>query len=59
MPRREAVARSIVPYPEVNRITETIQKQFAKEVSELTGETMKAVEERIAKSMKQKLLADN
>lgn len=51
--------KQVVPYPEVNRINETIQKQFAKEASELTGETMKAVEERIVKAMKHKLLADN
>ena len=51
--------KQVVPYPEVNRINETLQKQFAKEVSELTGETIKAVEERIVRAMKNKLLADS
>jgi RNA polymerase-interacting CarD/CdnL/TRCF family regulator len=50
--------KQVVPYPEVNRLNETIQKQFAKEISELTGETIKSIEERIAKAMKNKLLAD-
>jgi RNA polymerase-interacting CarD/CdnL/TRCF family regulator len=50
--------KQVVPYPEVNRINETIQKQFSKEVAELTGETMKAVDERITRAMRHKLLAD-
>jgi RNA polymerase-interacting CarD/CdnL/TRCF family regulator len=51
--------KQVVPYPEVNRINESLQRQFAKEVSELTGETLKAVEERMVRSMRSKLLADN
>ena len=51
--------KQVVPYPEVNRINETLQRQFSKEASDLLGETMKAIDERIAKSMKNKLLADS
>jgi RNA polymerase-interacting CarD/CdnL/TRCF family regulator len=51
--------KQVVPYPEVNRINETLQKLFAKEIAELTGDTMKAIEERVTRSMKNKLLADH
>lgn len=51
--------KQVVATPEVNRTNETLQRQLAKEISELTGETIKAVEERIAKSMRNKLLSDN
>jgi RNA polymerase-interacting CarD/CdnL/TRCF family regulator len=50
--------KQVVPYPEVNRLNETIQRQFTKEISELTGETIKSIEERMGKAMKNKLLAD-
>jgi RNA polymerase-interacting CarD/CdnL/TRCF family regulator len=51
--------KQVVAHPEVNRITETLQKLFTKEISELTGETMKAIEERMIRSMRTKLLADH
>jgi RNA polymerase-interacting CarD/CdnL/TRCF family regulator len=50
--------RQIVPHPEVNKLSDAIQKNFIREVSELTRETSKEIELKMARSMKYKLLAD-
>jgi len=51
--------KQVVPLPEVNRLNEALQRQFAKEVAELTGETIKVIEERIARTIKSKISVDS
>jgi RNA polymerase-interacting CarD/CdnL/TRCF family regulator len=51
--------RQVVPHTEVAKLSEAIQKNFNREVSEITGETAKQIEDKMNKAMKQKLLADN
>jgi len=51
--------KQVVPSPEVNRLNETLQRQFSKEVAELTAETLKAVDDRIARALKNKMSADS
>ncbi len=51
--------RQIVPTPEVARMSENVNKLLMRELSEATGESIRALEEKAAKLMRQKLLADN
>jgi RNA polymerase-interacting CarD/CdnL/TRCF family regulator len=51
--------KQIVATPEVNRLTETVNKLMYRELSEATGETIRSLEEKVARGMRQKLLASN
>jgi RNA polymerase-interacting CarD/CdnL/TRCF family regulator len=50
--------RQIVASSEANKLSESIQKVFFREVAEITGETAKQIEDKMNRSMKFKLLAD-
>jgi RNA polymerase-interacting CarD/CdnL/TRCF family regulator len=51
--------KQIVPTPEVNRLSETIDRLLYRELSEATGESIRSLEERIAKMMRPKLTPDS
>ncbi len=51
--------RQIVPTPEVARMSENVNKLLMRELSEATGESIRALEEKASKLMRQKLLADH
>lgn len=51
--------KQVVASSEVNRFQETVHKILFREISELTGETMKALEEKALKAFRQKLLPDS
>ncbi len=48
--------KQIVPSQEVTRLYETVSKLLLRELSEITGETNRVLEDRIAKGMRQKLI---
>jgi RNA polymerase-interacting CarD/CdnL/TRCF family regulator len=50
--------KEIVSHPEVTKFAESILKNFVREVSEITGETSKQIEDKMNRAMKLKLLAD-
>jgi RNA polymerase-interacting CarD/CdnL/TRCF family regulator len=50
--------RQVVASSEVTKLSEAIQKNFNREVTEITGETAKQIEDKMNKAMKSKLLAD-
>jgi RNA polymerase-interacting CarD/CdnL/TRCF family regulator len=50
--------KQIVPSPEVARMLENVSKHFLRELSEILGEPIRAVEDRVQKSLRQKLLPD-
>jgi RNA polymerase-interacting CarD/CdnL/TRCF family regulator len=50
--------RQVVSHAEVTKLSEAIQKNFNREVSEITGETAKQIEEKMNKAMRSKLFAD-
>jgi CarD family transcriptional regulator len=51
--------KQIVSHPEVTKLAESIQKNFIREVSEVTGETAKQIEDKMNRAMKLKLVADH
>lgn len=51
--------RMIVPSPEVAKMSENVMKQLVREMSELTGEQVRTIEERMQKAMRHKLLPDH
>lgn len=51
--------KQVVPAPEVNRLYETVSKLLLRELSEATGEPLRAIEDRIARSLRQKLAPSN
>jgi RNA polymerase-interacting CarD/CdnL/TRCF family regulator len=50
--------RQIVASSEANKLSESIQKVFFREIAEITSETVKQIEDKMNRSMKYKLLAD-
>jgi RNA polymerase-interacting CarD/CdnL/TRCF family regulator len=51
--------KQVVATPEVNRLSETVNKLMYRELSEATGESIRSLEERVAKGMRQKLFANS
>jgi RNA polymerase-interacting CarD/CdnL/TRCF family regulator len=51
--------REVNVLPEVNRYIENVHKHLFRELSEVTGETIRVLEEKAAKGFRQKLLPDN
>ncbi len=50
--------KQVVAQPEVNRLTETVEKALMRELCEATGDALRVLEARIAKGLKQKLILD-
>lgn len=50
--------KQVVPTTEVTRTAENVTKLLLRELSEVTGETIRTLEERIAKKLRQKLIPD-
>jgi len=50
--------KQIVASSEANKLSESIQKVFFREIAEITGETVKQIEDNLNRLMKFKLLAD-
>jgi RNA polymerase-interacting CarD/CdnL/TRCF family regulator len=50
--------KQVVPSPEVTKMMETVQKLLFRELSEATGEPIRNLEDRIARSLKHKLVPD-
>lgn len=51
--------KQIVPTPEVTRMSELVHRLLIRELTEATGEAPRVLEDRIARALKQKLIADN
>ncbi len=51
--------RMIVPSTEVAKMSENVEKLLVREISELTGEQVRTIEERMHKAMRHKLLPDH
>lgn len=51
--------KQVVPQQEAAKMQETVNKLLLRELSEATGENIRNLEDRIAKSFKQKLLPDH
>ena len=50
--------KQIVPSPEVNKMYESVLRLLLREISEILGETSKALEEKINKGLRHKLIPD-
>jgi RNA polymerase-interacting CarD/CdnL/TRCF family regulator len=50
--------RQIVPTPEVNRLSETVDRLLYRELSEASGEAIRSLEEKTKKMMRPKLTSD-
>ncbi len=51
--------RQVVLSPEINRFAEIVRRNLMRELSEITGQTIRALEDRMEKSLKAKLSPDN